>query len=56
MILNSKGEVGLECDDCGAEFWGGTLDFREMLDEAKAEGWRVEKLEGEWVHRCPYCA
>lgn len=56
MIRNSKGEVGLECDECGQTFWGGTLEFREMIDDAKANGWKIRKIEDEWTHECEECS
>lgn len=33
-----------------------TFDFREMIRDLIAEGWKCEKRDGEWWHTCPSCA
>lgn len=30
--------------------------FDEAWAEAKAEGWEVFKMRGEWTHTCPDCS
>ncbi len=55
MTRNHNGECGLECDECGAEFWGGILDFREMIQAAKNAGWLIHKSGEAWEHECPDC-
>jgi Fe2+ or Zn2+ uptake regulation protein len=44
------------CDDCGlvAEF--PPRDFWRCKDEIKARGWRFEREEGTWWHKCARCA
>ena len=57
MIRKVKGEYVCECDACGEEAYGGTLeDFREFVEEIKAQGWRARKEDDSWLHRCPDCA
>lgn len=56
-VHRASGEVIFECDECGEEYPGGTLSFQEVVDELKADGWRIRKDEetGEWTHECPEC-
>ena len=56
MIVREKGEVGLECDECGDSFWSGCSDFKEMIEDAKEEGWRIKKDGEDWIHTCPDCS
>ncbi len=56
MIRNSKGEVIVECDECGKQHTGGTLLFREVIEEIKGEGWLISKDGDTWEHTCPDCA
>lgn len=43
------------CDDCGAELEG-YFDFQDAVDGMKANGWKIENVNGEWEHYCPECA
>lgn len=56
-MINRDGDtMQLACDGCGQE--GNTFDkdeFDPMVAEAKAEGWRIAKPEGRWVHECKDC-
>ena len=55
MLKKSKGEQGVECDECGKTQWGGTLEFREFLDDIKSQGWKIRKDGEDWTHTCPEC-
>lgn len=60
-IRRDKGELVAECENCGAEEYGGTLDpssqddFRQFVADLKAQGWRVYKDGEDWCHDCPTC-
>lgn len=60
MITTRKGELVAECNECGEEKYGGTLDFAEFVADLKDCEWRIKKEDdadgGEWVHLCPACA
>lgn len=56
-LLREDGQVELVCDVCD-EAWPETHDaedFEILLADAKADGWRASRIEGEWRHRCPAC-
>lgn len=58
MIERDGGQIELHCDcGCGAVSgppWHGD-EFRAMLNDAKANGWKVERVNGEWTHHAPDC-
>ena len=56
MIRTERGEKVAECNECGIEEFGGTLDFAEFVQQLKDTGWRIRKDGDEWVHECPDCA
>jgi hypothetical protein len=31
-------------------------EFDVMISDAKDEGWKVSKADGQWEHTCPDCA
>ena len=46
-----------ECDACDATFTSDQEEFVDAWNEAKADGWRAEKLSArDWLHRCDRCA
>ncbi len=55
MTKLSDNSFEYECDTCGRkpEIYFG--DFYRALSDAKADGWRVYKVNGAWCHRCPEC-
>lgn len=54
MPGGGTGEITCDEDGCGnAETFDG--DFMEVVQEAKAAGWRITKKDGEWHHICPDC-
>lgn len=55
MINRVDGEHVAECDDCGEEYMGGTLEFMDFIADLKKEGWRISKDGETWVHTCPDC-
>ena len=55
MIHTERGEMIAECNECGTELPGGTLEFREFIADLKSEGWKIKKDGDEWQHICPDC-
>lgn len=55
MISKNRGELVAECDNCGEEFLGYTLDWYEFICDLKDEGWKIRKDVDEWLHFCPSC-
>lgn len=55
MIHSLDGELVCECNECGEEIHGGTMEFREFVDDLKRTGWKIRKEEDEWMHFCPDC-
>lgn len=56
MLRNDGDEKVVECNECGAEEYSGTLDFRGFVYDLKKEGWKIRKEGDEWIHICPTCA
>lgn len=56
MIERSKGELTVECDDCGETQHGGTTDWQQFIQDIKNDGWRIVKDGKEWLHYCEDCA
>lgn len=54
MIQRDGTTQQIVCDECGAE-GACSDDFNDMIAEAKADGWRIAKPEGRWVHECKDC-
>ena len=53
MITKEYGVYKLICDDCLQIV---ELDsWNESLKYAKDNGWKTEKIDGEWVHLCTEC-
>lgn len=48
-------ELICTCENCGAEHFGGTLEFTAFVAELKQEGWRMKKdrYNDQWEHYCP---
>lgn len=58
MRDGNRGMMWLECDIEGCNektTEHGRLHFNEMVDEAKNDGWKFEKVGGEWLHTCGKC-
>ena len=55
MIHRENGELVAECNECGIEEFGGTLEFREFVQHLKDNDWKIRKEEDEWIHTCPDC-
>ncbi|RID91875.1 hypothetical protein D2N39_11600 [Gemmobacter lutimaris] len=48
--------VALVCDACGVTTPRRDADeFQDLVDEAKADGWRVTRRDGVWQHHCDAC-
>jgi hypothetical protein len=56
VIRTEKGELIAECSECGEEHYGGTLEFRDFIDELKDLGWKIKKDGDEWTHICEGCS
>ena len=50
------GELRVECNECGNEEFGGTMEFNEFLLDLKDRGWRVVKSDEGWEHLCEECS
>lgn len=47
-------DMELYCDTPGCEMFSDfSGEWKECLDIAKAMGWRVRMVDGEWKHYCP---
>ena len=55
MIRRDNGELVVECEDCGHEYYGGTLEFHEFVEHLKDSDWIVHKVADRWEHICPDC-
>lgn len=51
-ILLTCNTVGCESTVESTEW----TDFQEFINDAKADGWRMRFVEGEWEHYCPDCS
>ena len=38
MIRTENKELVCECNECGTEEWGGTLEFKEFVQQLKEQG------------------
>jgi len=58
MIERLGTQIELHCD-CGCGAVSGppwrSDEFRAMIDNAKSQGWKVERIAGEWTHHAPDC-
>jgi uncharacterized C2H2 Zn-finger protein len=56
MIDRQGGKTLIECDSCEEVFTGEEgVEFIDVLNAAKSDGWKVRKIAGEWLHGCPKC-
>jgi hypothetical protein len=55
MIDRQKNNIIFQCDTCSEILETEQDDFHSAWNMAKREGWRVKKIETEWVHACPNC-
>lgn len=56
MISKEKGELFIECEDCGHREYGGTEEeFIKFWGGKKEQGWKARKVEDGWEHYCPSC-
>lgn len=59
MISKEKGELFIECEDCGHREYGGTEeDFIKFWYSMKDQGWKARKIllpKEMWEHYCPSC-
>jgi len=47
----------MECDSCSNFINLDTYeDFNGAIAMAKDHGWKMEKVDDEWIHTCPVCA
>ena len=46
----------MECDSCSNYISLDTDEwFQEAIAMAKDYGWKIRKIDDEWVHVCPVC-
>lgn len=45
----------VHCDDCPDAIEPSETEFKPMLEEIRAEGWRTVKVGDGWQHFCPDC-
>lgn len=56
MIEKHAGLQQLVCDCGDAQRRTYAADeFDVMIADAKAEGWAIQKIAGDWSHTCPAC-
>lgn len=55
MIDRQGGKIHIECDSCPEVLHTDTGDFEEARNLMRREGWRINKIAGEWLHGCPSC-
>lgn len=55
-IERQKGKMTLVCDSCGDEYeWYPPADFNSMINDARDDGWHIEKTDEAWEHMCDHC-
>ena len=55
MIDRQHGKMVVECDGCGEVLETGTAYWNEANATIHAEGWRAEKVGGDWCNYCAAC-
>lgn len=57
-IERYQGKSQLICDDCGdsQDRTYASDEFDVMVSDAKRDGWKIQKIDGEWAHFCPSCS
>lgn len=57
MIEKTRNGWEVTCDSCPdfMEFERPEFTFSSMIDSIKERGWRIEKLDSEWIHTCAGC-
>jgi hypothetical protein len=47
----------LKCEACDQRFEGRFSDqHADAWTRARAGGWEIRQVSGQWVHLCPWCA
>lgn len=58
---NAFGTIEMICDEPGCSFSesfesnSDECDLYKAVKEAKENGWKIYKKDGDWVHVCPMC-
>ena len=55
MIDKQSGRYHLACDVCGEEIDETFDDFYDAVQHKKDNGWKSQKVNGEWEDVCPEC-
>lgn len=56
MIQRDGDERQLCCDNCGAESHVvGSDEFQNLVDDLKADKWKIRSTSAGWTHHCPNC-
>lgn len=51
-----EGTIHVECNGCNdMHELQDSATFLTAVDEIKNEGWRIDKVDDEWVHICTDC-
>ena len=55
MISKEYGKCILSCDICGERTGEEYESFQDALDAREDFGWKIKRVEGEWLDICPDC-
>jgi len=55
MISKEYGKCILSCDICGEQTGEEYESFQDALDAREDFGWKIKRVEGEWLDICPDC-
>jgi len=55
-VRNEGSRTMIECNGCGQETHDVDKDdFQSLVDDIKADGWKISSNHGRWTHHCPDC-
>lgn len=54
MIERYGNSYELQCDYC-SNCVDDFIDFQDVVDYKKANGWKSINIKGEWTDKCPEC-
>ncbi|MBP2560802.1 hypothetical protein J2857_003571 [Neorhizobium galegae] len=57
-IVKHESKMEITCNSCPVTYCRSYAeeDFSILLEDIKAEGWRIKREAAEWTHRCPDCS
>ena len=59
MSIKRNGDCSeyiLSCNKCGARDKTNYYTFQDAAEARAEKGWKVTKVDDEWLHFCPDCA